>query len=154
MWIAPRNTPSKLRLSYAISLSSSLKLVVRPGDLKRALIVCYGGRINLQTIIQVICSQGGSVRESIVSDRKLADYSLVVSKQRAVGRNPGWAKIYSTENGVPGVLNVVWHKESLILVGRVVTKGSSKPDDLLGYFVTYLLARHLRRIKMISILPG
>jgi hypothetical protein len=107
----------------------------------------------LQTVIQVICSQGESLRESIVKDRKLEDYSLVVSKQRSVGRNPGWAKVYSNEYGVPGALNLVWHKESMMLIGRVVTRGSSKPDDLIGYFVTYLLARHRRRIRMISILP-
>ena len=106
----------------------------------------------MQTVIQVICSQGESLRERIVKDRKLEHYSMVVSKQRSVGRNPGWAKIYSSEYGVAGALNLVWHKESMMLIGRVVTRGSSKPDELIGYFVTYLLARHGRRIKMINIL--
>jgi hypothetical protein len=107
----------------------------------------------LQTVIQVICSEGESLRERIVKDKKLRDYSLVVFKQRSVGRNPGWAKIYSNLYGVPGALNLVWHKESMMLIARIVTRGSSKPDQLIGYFVTYLLARHQRRIKVISILP-
>lgn len=105
-------------------------------------------------MIQVICSQGESLREKIVKDGKLEDYSLVVSKQRSAGRNPGWAKIYSShQKEIPGALNLVWHRESMMLMGRVITRGSSKPEQLIGYFVTYLLARHRRRIKTINILP-
>ena len=107
----------------------------------------------MQTVIQVVCSPGESLRERIVKDGKLEDYYLIVSKQRSVGRNPGWAKIYSSDYNTPGALNLVWHKESMMLVGRVITRGASKPDALVGDFITYLMARHRRRIKMISILP-
>jgi hypothetical protein len=106
----------------------------------------------LQTVIQVICSNGESLREKIVKDKRLEDYSLLVSKQRSVGRNPGWSKIYSNEYGTPGALNLTWHKESMMLMGRVITKGSSRPDQLISYFVRYLLARHKKRVRMINIL--
>ena len=105
----------------------------------------------MQTIIQVICSDGESLREKIVKDGKLEDFYLLVSKQRSVGRNPGWSKIYGTD-GTAGALNLTWHKESMMLMARVITKGSSRPDQLVSYFVRYLLARHRRRIKMVNIL--
>jgi hypothetical protein len=41
-----------------------------------------------------------------------------------------------------------------MLVCRVVTKGASKPDELIGDFISYLFARHRRRIKAVNILPG
>ena len=94
------------------------------------------------------------MREKIAQDGKLVDYSLVVPRQKIAGRNPGWAKLYSTDPDTPGVVNLVWYKDSLMLVGRVVTRGGSRPDELIGAFVTYLMARHRRRIKLITVLPG
>jgi len=86
-----------------------------------------------------------------VNDKKLKDYSLQVSRHKMVGRNPGWAKLYSKDTA--GVINLVWHGASMILVGRVITKGTNKPDELMGQFVTYLLGRHAKRIKVINIFP-
>jgi hypothetical protein len=106
----------------------------------------------LQTVIQVICSDSASLRERIAKDKRLKDYSLVVPKQRIVGRNPGWAKLYSLDEDTPGVINLVWYQASSILIGRAITKGSNKPDKLIGDFITYLLARHQRRIKLINVL--
>ena len=108
----------------------------------------------MQTVIQVICSPGVSLRDKIVKDKKLEDYNLIVSKQKTAGRNPGWAKLYSSDNAIPGVINLVWHRASLILVGRIVTRGSNTPDKLLGDFVTYLMAQHPKRVKAINIFPG
>ena len=106
----------------------------------------------MQTVIQVVCSTGESLREKIVKDAKLEDYYLRVLKQKSVGRSPGWAKISSNETGVAGVLNLEWHKESMLLIGRVITKAGNKPDELIGCFVEYLLSRHRRRIRIINIL--
>jgi hypothetical protein len=96
----------------------------------------------MQTVIQAFCWEGDSLREKIVKDKKLEDYSLTVSKQKTTGRNPGWAKLYSTENDRPGVVNIAWHGAAMMLIARVVAKGGNKPDKLVGDFITYLLARH------------
>lgn len=37
-----------------------------------------------------------------------------------------------------------------LLLARVVTKGSREPSAIVGDFVTYLLARHSKRIKAIT----
>jgi hypothetical protein len=106
----------------------------------------------MQIVIQVICSSNASLREAIIKDKQLADYRLQVSKQKSVGRNPGWAKIHSTER-FHGAVNVAWDAASKILLCRVVSKEANTPGDLIGDFIAYLLARHKRRIKVINILP-
>lgn len=107
----------------------------------------------MQTVIQVVCSSGNSLRESIVKDKRLEKFNLSVSSQKTVGRSPGWAKLYSSDYTVPGAMNITWHPASQMLTARVITKGGNKPDKLIGDFITYLLARHQKRIKVINILP-
>lgn len=104
----------------------------------------------MQFVIQVICSGNASLREAIIKDTQLAKHELQVSKQKSLGRNPGWAKIHSTE-GLRGAVNVAWDAASNILLCRIVSKET--PSDIIGVFIKYLLARHKRRIRAINILP-
>ncbi|HZS08518.1 MAG TPA: hypothetical protein VFD58_27035 [Blastocatellia bacterium] len=106
----------------------------------------------MQIIIQAACQDGPSLREAIVRDRKLEDYYLQVSKQKSAGRNPGWAKLHSTDYAIPGAINMTWDAASKILLSRVIARESNIPSDLAGDFVAYLLKRHKRRIKAINIL--
>ena len=108
----------------------------------------------MQTVVQVICSGRTSLREAIVKDDKLADYCLQVAKQKIPGRNPGWAKIHSSDYAVVGAINLSWDGAANVLVCRFVTKGGNKPGELVGVFTSYLLARHRKRIEAINILPG
>lgn len=60
----------------------------------------------MQTLVQVVCSKGGSLRDSIVNDPRLPDFGLVVQKKQQPGRAHGWAKIRSREAGRRGALNI------------------------------------------------
>lgn len=52
-----------------------------------------------------------------------------------------------------GSINVQWNAATKVLSCRVVNKGSGKPNLIIGDFVDYLLQRHRRRIKLITLLP-
>ncbi len=108
----------------------------------------------MQSVIQVTCYRSGSLREALASDRHLADYHLAVSRQKTSGRNPGWAKVHSTEPGVHGAINLEWDPATKTLMARVVTKGKSTPDRIIGAFVAYLIRRQRTRIRSILLLPG
>ncbi len=101
----------------------------------------------MAVLIQVICKGSGSLREKIVSDRKLKDYNLTVATHKKAGRNPGWSKIHSSE--YYGAININWNTRAKTLVIKVVTKGSSKPDNIISDFMAYLLARHRKRIMAV-----
>ena len=107
----------------------------------------------MQTIVQVICSGRASLREAIVNDKKLEDYGMKVSSQKTPGRNPGWAKIHSTDDDVPGAINLSWDSNANILSCRIIAKSANKPADLAGILVAYLLARFRKRIKAIGVMP-
>ena len=107
----------------------------------------------MQTILQVVCSRGKSLREQIVNDARLEDSNLRVVKEKQPGRPHGWAKIASTQGG-RGALNMVWDAQSDILLCRVVNKGAGTPHLIVGDFVDYLLARFLHRINAVIIIPG
>lgn len=106
----------------------------------------------MQIVVQVICSSNTSLREAIIKDNRLKKYRLQVSKQKSVGRNPGWAKIHSTEN-FHGAINITWDASSKILLCRVISKETNTPYNIIGDFVAYLLAHHKRKIKVINLLP-
>ena len=106
-----------------------------------------GVGVDMEVLLRVICTTDGSLREKIVSDKKIKDFNLIVSKQKTAGRNPGWAKIHSTEKR--GVLNIHWESSTRILVCRAVTKYPNKPDSIIGDFIAYLFARNRNRIKAI-----
>ena len=107
----------------------------------------------MQTLVQVVCSKGKSLRDVITSDKKLADFGLATHKKHQPGRQHGWAKIRSTEAGRQGALNIEWDGDTSILLCRVVNRGAGRPNRVLGDFVDYLFQYHRRRIEAVNIIP-
>jgi hypothetical protein len=108
----------------------------------------------LQTLIQVICSPGRSVRDAIADDARLAAHRFEVIRERKAGRSPGWTKLKSRSPGSRGSLNIQWSGATRVLTCRVVSKGTGRPSVVVGDFVSYLLKRHGRRVRVITVLPG
>jgi len=104
----------------------------------------------MKTVIQVITSGRGSLREKIMNDPQLGRFDLVPTEHMRPGRPHGWAKIHS-ENA-HGAINLEWHARSGTLICRVVTKSGNKPNSIIGDFIDYLLARHQSRILAIHIM--
>lgn len=108
----------------------------------------------MQTLVQVVCTKGKSLRDFIVNDEaKLAQFGLEIQRKQQPGRPHGWAKIRSSETDPKGALNIEWDGGTSILSCRVVNKGAGKPGLILGHFVTYLFARCHRRIEAVNIIP-
>lgn len=107
----------------------------------------------MQTLVQVVCTRGPSLRESIVKHSKIEDYGLQVTLQKQLGRRHGWAKVHSTEPDRHGALNLEWDADTSILLCRVVTRGKGRPNLIVGDFVDYLLARFRKRIEAINVIP-
>jgi hypothetical protein len=104
----------------------------------------------MQTVIQVIATGTGSLREKIMTDPRLGQFDLIPSEHQRPGRPHGWAKIHSET--AHGAINLEWHGRSRTLICRVVTKLGHKPNSIIGDFVDYLLARHESRILAIHIM--
>jgi hypothetical protein len=104
----------------------------------------------MQTVIQVVTSGRGSLRDKIMSDPKLEKFGLIPSEHKRPGRSHGWAKIHATE--AHGAINLEWHGSTGVLICRVVTKLGNKPHSIIGNFIDYLLARHQGRILAIYIM--
>lgn len=107
----------------------------------------------MTTVVHVACRGSTSLRDRIVHDRRLERYGLYVLRTRMPGRNPGWAKLYSSERGVDGAINLAWDAHTRALLARVVTRGRGRPDRIIGALVAYLLGRHRRRIRSITVHP-
>src|SRR5258708_23111911 len=101
---------------------------------------------SMQTILQVICSKGTSLRDAIVNDEKLEEFGLVTQMKRQPGRPHGWAKILSNEPGRRGALNVEWDAATSILLCRIFNRGAARPNRALGDFSDYLFNRFRRRM--------
>lgn len=108
---------------------------------------------HVQTLVQVVCTRGPSLREAIAKQKRMDRYGLQVTLQKRPGRQHGWAKIHSTQPGRRGALNVVWDANTSVLVCRVVTKGKGLPNRIIGDFVAYLLKRFKSRVQAINIIP-
>ena len=108
----------------------------------------------MQSLVQVICTPGSSLRDAIANDTKLEAHSFEVLLERKAGRFPGWTKLRSRAVGRRGTVNLQWNGATKVLSCRVVNKGAGKPNLIIGDFVNYLLRRHRRRIKLIAILVG
>ena len=104
----------------------------------------------MQTVIQVITTGSGSLREKIMTDPQLQRFDLIPTEHQRPGRPHGWAKIHSET--AHGAINLEWHGRSRTLICRVVTKLGNKPNSIIGDFVDYLLARHQSRILAIHIM--
>lgn len=107
----------------------------------------------MQTLIQVYCTRGPSLRERIADSARLGRHRLEVTREHTPGRSPGWMKVHSTEPGRPGAMNIEWDRHSRLLTCRVITKGGNRPNLIISDFIDYLLAHHRRRIEAISIRP-
>ena len=108
-------------------------------------------RTAMQTVIQVITSGRGSLREKIMNDAQLKRFDLIPTEHMRPGRPHGWAKIHSAGEA-HGAINLEWHGRSGTLICRVVTKFGNKPNSIIGHFIDYLLARHQSRILSIHIM--
>jgi hypothetical protein len=104
----------------------------------------------MQTVIQVITSGRGSLREKIMTDSQLRRFDLIPTEHQRPGRPHGWAKIHSET--AHGAINLEWHGRTGVLTCRVVTKLGHKPHSIIGDFIDYLLARHQSRILAIHIM--
>jgi hypothetical protein len=104
----------------------------------------------MQTVIQVVTTGRGSLRNKIMSDRQLKKFELIPTEHFRAGRPHGWAKIHSAE--AHGVINLEWHSRTGVLICRVVTKLGNKPNSIIGDFIDYLLARHQSRILAVHIM--
>ena len=91
---------------------------------------------------------------AIANDKRLEKYHLAVLRQKRSGRNPGWAKLRSSEPDVPGAMNLEWDPATKTLMVRVVTKGKNTADRITGDFIAYLMRYQRRRIRSILVLPG
>jgi hypothetical protein len=107
----------------------------------------------MQTLVQVLCTRGPSLREAIADDPKLSRHHFWVQREQKAGRKPGWLKLHSSEPDRRGAINVEWEGPTHLLRCRIITKGAGKPNLIAGDFVDYLLARHRGRIQSIMIVP-
>ncbi|MBI4194417.1 MAG: hypothetical protein HY526_04995 [Betaproteobacteria bacterium] len=105
----------------------------------------------MQTVIQVVCKTGRSMRDAVANDPTLEENGLKIVKERKHGRSPGWTKVKSAMSDRRGTVNVQWNASTSILMCRIVNRGAGKPNLLVGDFVDYLLARHKKRVRHITI---
>ena len=108
----------------------------------------------MQSVVHITCYRGGSLREAIANDTRLEKYNLAVHSQKTPGRSPGWAKLHSTDPDIHGAINLEWDPATKTLMARVVTKGKSTPDRIIGDFIAYLMRRHRKKIRSILLLPA
>lgn len=107
----------------------------------------------MQTLVEVHCKRGRSLREAMANDRRLAKHGLEMLKEHQPGRAPGWAKLRGTQPGRQGTVNIEWDASTHVLSCRVVNRGRGKPNLIIGDLVDYLLARHRARIVAILVVP-
>jgi len=65
----------------------------------------------VQTVIQVITSGRGSLREKIMNDPQLGCFDLIPAEHMRPGRPPGWAKIHSAVDA-HGAINLNGMREA------------------------------------------
>lgn len=94
------------------------------------------------------------MRDAIANDSKLTAHNFEVLLERKAGRSPGWTKLRSRAEGRRGTINIQWNAATKVLSCRVVNKGPGKPNLIIGDLVDYLLQRHRRRIRLVTVLPG
>ena len=78
----------------------------------------------MQTVIQVITTGHGSLREKIMTDPRLEKFGLIPTEHQRPGRPHGWAKIHGEK--AHGAINLEWHGPSGTLICRVVTVAPAK----------------------------
>ncbi|MEO5816471.1 MAG: hypothetical protein ABIT20_14455 [Gemmatimonadaceae bacterium] len=107
----------------------------------------------MQTLIHVFCQAGPSLRDKIAKDeRRLKKFELYVESQKTQARARGWTKVKSL-GAKNGAINLDWDRDAMVLVCRVVTRGSGDPAPIVGDLVSYLLSHHFARFRMLTIVP-
>src|ERR1043166_2642189 len=101
----------------------------------------------MQTVIQVVTTGRGSLRNKIMSDPQLKKFELIPTEHFRAGRPHGWAKIHSAE--AHGVIIREWHGGRGLLFRRVGTRLENNPTSILGVLFFSLLPRHSSRILAI-----
>ena len=95
----------------------------------------------MQTLVQVVCAKGPSLRDRIVNDdHGLEEFRLVVQKShrpRLHGAGPRCEQIADRRV----VLDIEWDADTRILICRIVNKMQAQPNRILGDFVDYLFER-------------
>ena len=107
----------------------------------------------MQTLVQVICTKGPSLRDKIVNDEKLASYGLSVESKQKPGRARGWSNLVSTDKDIRGALKIEWDADARMLLCRVVNRGKGRPHRIVGDFVDYVLSKFQSQIQLINIVP-
>ena len=107
----------------------------------------------MQVLVQVVCSMGLSLRDSVCTHSKLASHNLTVTEHQRPGRQHGWAKVRSTLPDRHGAINLEWDADTSILLCRVITRGKGRPNLIIGDFVDFLLRHFRKRIRAINIIP-
>jgi hypothetical protein len=107
----------------------------------------------MQILIEVISTGKESLRQAIANDDYLGMYNFAVTEHKRQHRENGWAKIKSTLQDRGGVINIHWDSNLAILFCRVLTRGDTEPNLIIGDFIDYLLARYRSKIQAINILP-
>src|SRR5439155_942320 len=86
----------------------------------------------MQTVIQVITSGRGSLREKIMTDPQLRKFDLIPTEHQRPGRPHGWAKIHSET--AHGAINLEWHGRTGVglLHGNEIEKKSEEKEAEVG----------------------
>jgi hypothetical protein len=107
----------------------------------------------MQILVQVVCSRGPSLRDAIRTHRRLEQHGLHVTEHQRPGRPHGWSKVHSTHPDRHGAINIEWDADTGILLCRVVTRGSGRPNVIIGDFADFLLKHFRGRVQAINIIP-
>ena len=105
----------------------------------------------MQTVVQVVCSKGKSLRDAIANDNCLEDYNFKILTEKKQGRKPGWTSVRSTDSSLRGTIKMQWSASTRFLICRVINKGAGRPNQIIGSFINYLLERHKKRLKLVTI---
>lgn len=104
----------------------------------------------MQTVMQIACTKGKSLRDAIANDDKLK-YKFKILTEKKQGRKPGWTSIRSIDSNLRGTIKIQWSASTHFLTCRVVNKGAGRPNQIIGAFIEYILGKHKKRIKLITI---
>ncbi len=105
----------------------------------------------MQTVVQVACTKGKSLRDAIANDNHLEDYNFKILTEKKPGRKPGWTSVRSTDSNLRGAIKMQWSASTRFLICRVINKGAGRPNHIMGAFIAYLLERHKKRLKLVTI---
>ena len=105
----------------------------------------------MQTVVQVVCNKGKSLRDAIAKDNHLEDNHFKILTEKKLGRKPGWTSVRSTDSSLRGTIKIQWNASTRFLTCRVINKGAGRPNQIIGAFINYLLEKHKKRIKLITI---